>query len=128
MLLSEFHLYRAPRGVVAVSGEKMRLMALLRGGSMEFWEIVEALGRDKSTVSVHLRELEEAGLVSSHSGLRDRRLRVYRCEATLVLSAGDGRDPGVSLARVWAASLGQTSRPRPSPRRTPSTDSPEAAT
>lgn len=90
----------------------MRLMALLREGPKEFSDLVEALGKDKSTVSVHLHELEEAGLISSAPLLRDRRVKRYRCEAVLVLSAGDGRDPAVSLARVWAASLGTPIRPR----------------
>lgn len=112
MLLSEFHLYRTARGVVSVGGEKMRLMALLRAGPKEFGDLVEALSKDKSTVSVHLHELEEAGLVSSHAAARDRRVKIYRSDATLVLSTGDGRDPSVSLARVWAASLGTPIRPR----------------
>jgi DNA-binding transcriptional ArsR family regulator len=112
MLLSEFHLYRTPGGVVSVGGEKMRLMALLRAGPREFGDLVVALGKDKSTVSVHLHEMEEAGLVSSRPAARDRRVKIYRSEAALVLAAGDGRDPSVSLARVWAASLGTPIRPR----------------
>lgn len=112
MLLSEFHLYHTPRGVVSVGGEKIRLMALLRAGPREFGDLVEALGKDKSTVSVHLHEMEEAGLISSRVAARDRRVKIYRSEAALILSAGDGRDPAVSLARVWAASLGAPIRPR----------------
>lgn len=112
MLLQEFHLYRTAHGVVSVSGEKMRLMALLRSGPREFSDLVAALGKDKSTVSVHLRDLEEVGLVSCRAAARDRRVKIYRSEATLVLSAGDGRDPSLSLARVWAASLGTPILPR----------------
>ena len=49
---------------VVKSPVKLTILEMLRDTEMEFDEIVNNTGKSKSTVSVHLKDLRETGIIS----------------------------------------------------------------
>lgn len=76
--------------------DRLRLLGALRDGERCGCELIVILDAPQSTVSTHLRELREAGLVASR---RQGRWNYYRIADTAVtelldLAAAVGRDQG----------------------------------
>ena len=53
------------------------ILEMLRNSDMEFDEIVSNTGKSKSTVSVHLKSLREAGIVSFKTHPDDNRKKIF---------------------------------------------------
>jgi hypothetical protein len=71
-------LFSTPSGIRAIeSPVRVRILSVLSIKELTFDEIVRLSGRAKSTVSVHLKGLEEAGIVSSRPDPQDCRKKIF---------------------------------------------------
>ncbi len=71
-------LFATEGGIRAVdSPVRMNILSMLLAKEMSFDEIVEASGRAKSTVSVHLKSLADDGIVSSRADPGDARKKIF---------------------------------------------------
>lgn len=71
-------LFATPGGIRAVdSPVRIKILSMLLKSEMSFDDIVEASGRAKSTVSVHLKSLADDGIVASRSDPGDARKKVF---------------------------------------------------
>jgi len=61
----------------------MSILSMLLAKEMSFDDIVEASGRAKSTVSVHLKSLADDGIVSSRPDPGDARKRSFSSIPTI---------------------------------------------
>lgn len=78
-------LYSSSAGVRAVkSPVKIGILTLLRQKEMPFDEIVISSGKVKSTVSVHLKDLEDQGIVGSKEDPDDARKKIFYLRADLL--------------------------------------------
>lgn len=78
-----FELYATSETVIAVDGSvKRHILHMLQERSMGFDEIVAASGKVKSTISKHLKDLEDDGLITSFPDKKDKRKKRYVMEAT----------------------------------------------
>lgn len=74
---TDVHLFSTNTDVMAVDGPvKSQILDLLAIHDLYFDEIVTRTGKAKSTVSVHIQDLEQAGLVSSVPDPNDMRKRI----------------------------------------------------
>jgi uncharacterized protein len=72
----DVQLFSTHDSVVAVDSPiKLRILELVSSGPRSFDRIVEETKRAKSTISVHIRNLEHAGLISVQPDPRDSRRR-----------------------------------------------------
>jgi len=87
-------LYSTPNGISAVgSPVKVKILEMLSKQEMAFDEIVEYSGRAKSTVSVHLKDLAEAGIVGARPDAVDGRRKIFFLNS-LFLGSADSGDRG----------------------------------
>jgi uncharacterized protein len=71
-------LFATPGGIRAVdSPVRIKILSMLLKKEMSFDEIVEASGRAKSTISVHLKSLADEDIVSSRVDPADARKKVF---------------------------------------------------
>jgi predicted hydrocarbon binding protein len=71
-------LFATPGGIQAVdSPVRMKILLMLLEKQMSFDEIVDASGRAKSTISVHLKSLADDGIVSSRIDPDDARKKIF---------------------------------------------------
>lgn len=83
----EVRLFSTKDTVVALDSPiKIRILELASAGPVPFDTIVEETGRAKSTISVHIRDLERAGLITSYADPHDSRRRLIE-----LLSVAIGR-------------------------------------
>lgn len=76
MHAEDVRLFSTKGGVMAVDSPiKVRILELAAEGPVPFDQIVEQTKKAKSTISVHLRDLEQAGLIVSEPDPRDSRKR-----------------------------------------------------
>ena len=62
---------------VVKSPVKLTILEMLRDRDMEFDEIVSNTGKSKSTVSVHLKNLRETGIISYKLHPADNRKKIF---------------------------------------------------
>ena len=62
---------------VVKSPVKLTILEMLRDSEMEFDEIVNNTGKSKSTVSVHLKDLRESGIISYRVHPNDNRKKIF---------------------------------------------------
>ncbi len=87
-------LYASEAGIHAIgSPVKVRLLDMLARQEMAFEDLVEASGRAKSTVSVHLKDLAESGIVRAKSDPSDGRKKIFYLNA-LYLAGADSSGRG----------------------------------
>lgn len=83
---------------------RWRLLTELAAGDRRVSELTQLVGGPQSLVSYHLRELREAGLVSSRRSSFDGRDAYYRAEldrcSDLLCAAGAALQPGLRLGVV----------------------------
>ncbi|MFA4876359.1 MAG: V4R domain-containing protein [Methanoregula sp.] len=73
----DVRLFSTRDNVVAVdSPVKLRILGIVTNGPVPFDRIVEETKKAKSTISVHIRDLERAGLIESLPDSRDSRRRL----------------------------------------------------
>jgi uncharacterized protein len=71
-------LFSTAGGIRAVdSPVRVKIIAMLKEHEMPFDEIVEGAGRAKSTVSVHLNDMTQAGIIGAKLDTRDRRKKIF---------------------------------------------------
>lgn len=76
------------KGIVALdSPAKIKILEFLRGGAKSFEDIVCETGKAKSTISVHLDDLEKKGLVVEHRDPDDMRKKYYSLSAQYLASS-----------------------------------------
>lgn len=81
----EVRLFSTKDNVVAVdSPVKVQILELVSAGPVPFDRIVEMTGRAKSTVSVHIRDLERSGLVASAPDPVDSRRRFIALSSSAI--------------------------------------------
>jgi len=74
--------YSSELGIRAIrSPVKVRILTLLRDQEMPFDEIVGSIGKVKSTISVHLRDLEDQGIIGSKGNPDDARKKLFFMKA-----------------------------------------------
>jgi uncharacterized protein len=71
-------LFSTPSGIRTVqSAVRVKILSVLSTRDLAFDEIVRLSGRAKSTVSVHLRGLEEDGIIGSKTDPKDDRKKIF---------------------------------------------------
>ena len=84
-------LFSSEKGIQAVNSPvKLQILAMLHTKEMAFDDIVAHTGKAKSTVSVHLRDLSEAGLISSRLDPQDARKKLFLLDSTFLGGAHSG--------------------------------------
>ncbi len=78
---------------------------MLKGGEMDFDEIVRNAGRSKSTVSVHLKALSMAGIIGSRPDSADRRKKIFSMSARFLLEADPQRLESALAERYIPSSI-----------------------
>ena len=72
----DVRLFSTKDNVIAVDSPiKVQILELVMAGPVPFDKIVEGTGKAKSTISVHIRDLERAGLITSAPDPADSRRR-----------------------------------------------------
>ncbi len=75
--IDDIFLFSTNDNVIAVNSPvKMKILSLLSDNTRSFDELVAIIGKAKSTISVHLKSLEESGLVISSIDPKDMRKRI----------------------------------------------------
>jgi len=78
-------LFSSDKGIQAVdSPVKLKIMAMLNAREMAFEEIVAGTKKAKSTISVHLHDLSDAGLICSRPDPRDARKKIFSLDSTFL--------------------------------------------
>ncbi len=71
-------IYSTEKGIVALdSPVKLKILEMLRKGVVSFDDLVEQSGKAKSTISVHLDDLEKQNLIKEKSSLQDKRKKYF---------------------------------------------------
>jgi predicted hydrocarbon binding protein len=81
----DVRLFSTRDNVVAVDSPiKVRILEIVSMGPVLFDQIVELTGKAKSTISVHIRDLEREGLITSQPDSRDSRRRLIALSSTAI--------------------------------------------
>lgn len=99
-------LYASEAGIHAIeSPVKVRILDMLARQEMAFEDLVEVSGRAKSTVSIHLKDLAESGIVGAKSDPSDGRKKIFYLDALYLAGAdSSGRgwfDPDAYIPEVF---------------------------
>lgn len=71
-------IYSTENGIVALdSPVKLKILEMLRKGVASFDDLVEQSGKAKSTISVHLDDLEKLNLIQEKSSPNDKRKKYF---------------------------------------------------
>ena len=71
-------IFSTENGIVALdSPVKLKILEMLRNGAASFDDLVEQSGKAKSTISVHLDDLEEQNLILEKSYPNDKRKKYF---------------------------------------------------
>lgn len=85
MQSGEVRLFSTKDNVLAIDSPiKVRILELAGSGPVPFDTIVEDTGKAKSTISVHVRDLEQAGLITSSPDPRDSRKRLIALSSAAI--------------------------------------------
>ena len=93
-------LYSTENGISAVgSPVKVKILEMLARDEMAFDDLVEHSGRAKSTISVHLSDLADAGIVGARTDPVDGRKKIFYLDSLFLGSAGSGERGWFDLDR-----------------------------
>jgi len=93
-------LYSTQNGISAVgSPVKVKILDMLTRHEMAFDELVENSGRAKSTISVHLRDLADAGIVGARTDPVDGRKKIFYLDSLFLGGADSGERGWFDLDR-----------------------------
>lgn len=71
-------IFATEKGIVALDGPvKLKILAILKNGVASFDELVEKSGKAKSTISVHLNDLQNMGLIEEKIYAEDKRKKYF---------------------------------------------------
>lgn len=94
-------LFSTPAGIRTVNSPvRVKILSVLSTRDLPFEEIVRLSGRAKSTVSVHLRGLEQDGIIGARTDPEDERKKIFslRSHALGNLTGGIAADDGADRA------------------------------
>jgi len=81
-------IFASDTGIKAIdSPVKVNILEMLRDGELPFEEIVTRSGRAKSTVSVHLRDLSDLGIIGSKGDPCDARKKLFFLYSSYLVGA-----------------------------------------
>jgi predicted hydrocarbon binding protein/DNA-binding MarR family transcriptional regulator len=84
-------LYSSPEGIRAIDGQvKIRILGMLAEQEMAFDELVSRSGRAKSTVSVHLKDLADTGIIGARQDPHDARKKIFYLNSLYLAGADAG--------------------------------------
>jgi predicted hydrocarbon binding protein len=84
-------LYASPEGIRAIDGQvKVRILEMLERQEMAFEELVSMSGRAKSTVSVHLKDLTDTGIIGARADPTDARKKIFYLNSLYLAGADSG--------------------------------------
>jgi predicted hydrocarbon binding protein len=93
-------LYSTKNGISAVgSPAKVQILGMLARNEMAFEEVVAHSGRAKSTISVHLGDLADAGIVGARTDPLDGRKKIFYLDSLFLGSADTGEKGGFNIDR-----------------------------
>lgn len=96
-------IFRTATGLCIVdSPTRRKILDMLREGEMAFEEIVERVGRAKSTTSVHLRDLVDDGVLVSRLDSGDRRRKYFSIDAEYLGRISDTERVAENLAGFFS--------------------------
>ncbi|MDD1693472.1 MAG: ArsR family transcriptional regulator [Methanoregula sp.] len=98
---SDIGLFSTPAGIRTVqSPVRVKILSVLSTRDRTFDEIVQVSGRAKSTVSVHLKGLEQDGIIGSRFDPKDERKKIFflRSHSLGNLTGGITVDDGADMA------------------------------
>jgi DNA-binding transcriptional ArsR family regulator len=99
-------LYPSPGGIQAIDGQvKVRILEMLERQEMAFDDLVSMSGRAKSTVSVHLRDLTDTGIVGVRADPADARKKMSTAMSERPSPARVTRPVSTGLSSPPSASL-----------------------
>lgn len=100
----ETRIYSTSNGAVVLKGRaKNEIIKLLMKGDKTFSELQEETGKAKSTLSVHLSDLEGLGVVKEHTDPEDHRKKIFSLRSRLV---GSSDTPSDEQYRMILENLG----------------------
>ena len=74
----EIKMFGTPHGVNVIDSPiKAKILSILNDGGLSASKIVLLTGKSKSTISAHLRDLLDAGIIDSKPDLVDRRRKIF---------------------------------------------------
>jgi uncharacterized protein len=74
----EIKMFGTPHGVNVIdSPVKAKILSILNDGGLSASKIVLLTGKSKSTISAHLKDLLDAGIIDSKPDLMDRRRKIF---------------------------------------------------
>jgi predicted hydrocarbon binding protein len=84
-------LYASPEGIRAIDGQvKVRILEMLERQEMAFEELVSMSGKAKSTVSVHLKDLTDTGIIGARVDPTDARKKIFYLNSLYLAGADSG--------------------------------------
>ncbi len=93
-------LYSTKNGISAVgSPAKVQILGMLAQNEMAFEEVVARSGRAKSTISVHLGDLADAGIVGARTDPLDGRKKIFYLDSFFLGCADTGEKSGFEIDR-----------------------------
>ncbi len=88
---SDVDLFSSERGIHAIdSPVKMKILSMLNKQELSFEEIVSYSGKAKSTVSVHLKDLSDAGIIGAKTNPADARKKIFFTTSLFLGGASQG--------------------------------------
>lgn len=74
----EIKMFGTPQGVNVIDSPiKAKILSILNEGGLSGSKIVSLTGKSKSTISAHLKDLLDAGIIDSKPDLVDRRRKIF---------------------------------------------------
>jgi predicted hydrocarbon binding protein len=88
MMQEKLEIYTAKKGMIAIESPiKNKILQKLQERELTFEELIEACGKAKSTMSVHLNDLLDMGLVYKRVDTNDRRKKYFGINTDLIVSS-----------------------------------------
>lgn len=90
-----FHVYSTECGVQSINSPmKIRILEHIQNRESILSDLAKSLKKAKSTLSIHLQELEEKGIIESKTHPQDKRKKTYQSVAQL-LESSDQPEPKI---------------------------------
>ncbi|HUU76353.1 MAG TPA: V4R domain-containing protein [Methanoregulaceae archaeon] len=81
-------IFASDEGIQAIeSPVKINILEMLKGGELPFEDLVSGAGRAKSTVSVHLKGLTDAGIIGFRGDPEDGRKKIFHINSSYLVGA-----------------------------------------
>jgi predicted hydrocarbon binding protein len=99
-------LYSSSEGIRAIDGQvKVKLLEMLKQQEMPFDDLVSRSGRAKSTVSAHLKDLTDTGIIGARPNPSDARKKIFYLNSLYLAGADSGWREWFDINRYIRKSL-----------------------